>query len=205
MKLTKNRTWGWSLAALTLISGAAQAVDLRKRLEVSNEISEPVFGQIYYDYHVGHHFTALNNLLGAKQALVFPLDHPTTEMLLGDLYTEFGLPREGDIAISRVRDQDIPPSTRNMPWVRYGKLLYQLGNDAPTENYLRKPPANLTSYQESERRLMLANILIRKKAYYEAIVMLQDMPGEGMMASYGLYNLGIAYLQDKQYDSACSA
>ncbi len=198
MKLRKKHIRGWGLVALTLVSGVSQAVDLRKRLEVSTDIREPIFGQIYYDYHLGHHFSALNQVLEAKQSGDFGLDDPHTEMLVGDLYTEFGLPREGDVAISRVQGQDIPSSTRNMPWIRYGKLLYQLGNDAPTENYLRKPPANLTSYQESERRLMLANILIRKKAYSEAIVMLQDMPGEGMMASYGMYNLGIAYLQDKK-------
>ena len=197
MKLRPNRQWRWGIAALALLTGTSQAVDLRKRLDVSTNISEPVFGQIYFDYHLGHHFSALNHLLGAKQAGVFSIDDPTTEMLLGDLYTEFGLPREGDVAISRVQASDIPSSTRNMPWVRYGKLLYQMGNDAPTENYLRKPAANLTSYQESERRLMLANILIRKKQYNEAINMLQDMPGEGVMANYGLYNLGIAYLQNK--------
>lgn len=198
MKLRPNRQWRWGIAALALLTGTSQAVDLRKRLDVSTNISEPVFGQIYFDYHLGHHFSALNHLLSAKQSGVFSIDDPTTEMLLGDLYTEFGLPREGDVAISRVQAQDIPSSTRNMPWVRYGKLLYQMGNDAPTENYLRKPAANLTSYQESERRLMLANILIRKKQYNEAINMLQDMPGEGVMANYGLYNLGIAYLQNNK-------
>ncbi|WP_130415075.1 hypothetical protein [Fluviicoccus keumensis] len=171
---------------------------MRKRLEVSTDIREPVFGEIYYDYHLGHHFSALNSLIGAKQAGVFEIDDPTTEMLLGDLYTEFGLPREGDVAISRVQAQDIPSSTRNMPWLRYGKLLYQLGNDAPTENYLRKPPSTLTSYQEAERRLMLANILIRKRSFNEAINMLKSMPAEGAMANYGVYNLGIAYLQGDQ-------
>lgn len=198
MKLRPHRSWRRGLLALALAAGSSHAVDLRQRLDVSTDISEPVFGQVYFDYHLGHHFSALNQLLEAKQDGVFSIDDPTTEMLLGDLYTEFGLPREGDVAISRVQAQDIPSSTRNMPWVRYGKLLYQMGNDAPTENYLRKPPANLTSYQESERRLMLANILIRKKQFAEAIVMLQDMPGEGVMAGYGLYNLGIAYLQDNK-------
>jgi hypothetical protein len=198
MKIRINRTWGLGLTGLALVSGAAQGVDLRKRLEVSTDIREPVYGEIAYDYHLGHHFSALNGLIGAKQAGVFDLEDPTTEMLMGDLYTEFGLPREGDVAISRVQAQDIPSSTRNMPWLRYGKLLYQLGNDAPTENYLRKPPATLTSYQESERRLMLANILIRKRAFNEAISMLKSMPAEGMMANYGIYNLGIAYLQDNQ-------
>ncbi len=200
MKRIADTKWRQSLIALAIItlSQPALAVDLNKRLDVSTDTREPEFGQIYYNYHMGRHFTALNEAIQDKEKGLFTSDDATTEILLGDLYTEFGLPREGDAALSRVQAQDIPSSTRNMPWLRYGKLLYQMGNDSPTENYLRKPPSNLTSYQESERRLMLANVLIRKKAYAEAIALLIDMRGEGVMASYGLYNLGIAYLQDKK-------
>ena len=200
MKRIANTPWRLSVIALAvaLLSQPAVAVDLKKRLDVSTDTREPEFGQIYYNYHMGRHFNALNQAIQDKDKGLFTSDDATTEILLGDLYTEFGLPREGDAALSRVQAQDIPSSTRNMPWLRYGKLLYQTGNDALTENYLRKPPSSLTTYQESERRLMLANILIRKKTYAEAISLLSEMRGEGVTASYGLYNLGIAYLQDKK-------
>jgi hypothetical protein len=202
MKRIADNTWRHSLIALmvAIASQPLYAVDLKKRLDVSTDTREPEFGQIYYDYHLGRHFSALNRAIQDKDKGQFTSDDATTEILLGDLYTEFGLPREGDAALSRVQAQDIPSSTRNMPWLRYGKLIYQAGNDVPSENYLRKPPANLTSFQESERRLMLANILIRKKSYGEAISLLSDMPGEGVVASYGRYNLGIAYLQNQKTD-----
>lgn len=185
--------------AITALSQPVLAVDLKKRLDVSTDTREPEFGQIYYDYHMGHHFSALNAVIQDKNKGLFTDDDAETESLLGDLYTEFGLPREADAALSRVQSQDIPSSTRNMPWLRYGKFLYQLGNDVATENYLRKPPANLTSYQESERRVILANVLIHKKSYREAISLLLDLPAQGAMASYGLYNLGVAYLQDGKF------
>lgn len=186
--------------AVALFSQPVLAVDLKKRLDVSTDTREPVFGQIYYDYHMGHRFSALNTTILQKNKGMFNDEDAETESLLGDLYTEFGLPREADAALSRVQSQDIPSSTRNMPWLRYGKYLFKLGNDVATENYLRKPPANLTSFQESERRLLLANVLIRKKSYPEAVSQLLDMPAQGALASYGLYNLGIAYLQDGQTD-----
>ncbi len=184
--------------ALSLLSQSTWAVDLKKRLDVSTDTREPIFGQIYYDYHMGHRFAALNTTILEKNKGMFNDDNAETESLLGDLYTEFGLPREADVALSRVQAQDIPSSTRNMPWLRYGKFLFQMGNDVITENYLRKPPANLTTFQESERRLLLSNVLIRKKSYQEAVALLLDMPAQGALASYGLYNLGIAYLQDNQ-------
>lgn len=166
MKRIAYYTGRWSVIALAIaaISQPALAVDLKKRLDVSTDTREPEFGQIYYDYHMGHHFSALNTVIQDKNKGLFTDDDAETESLLGDLYTEFGLPREADAALSRVQAQDIPSSTRNMPWLRYGKFLYQVGNDVATENYLRKPPANLTSYQESERRVILANVLIHKKA-----------------------------------------
>ncbi|PTQ88180.1 tetratricopeptide repeat protein [Agitococcus lubricus] len=200
MKRIAEKTWRYASIAIAvaITSQHAHAVDLKKRLDVSTDTREPEFGQIYYDYHLGRHFSALNKVIEDKEKGLFSADDPTTEILLGDLYTEFGLPREGDAALSRVQAQDIPSSTRNAPWLRYAKLLYKMGNDAPSENYLRKPPSNLTSYQESERRLMLANILIRKKSYPEAINLLTDMRSDGITASYGLYNLGIAYIQNNK-------
>lgn len=200
MKRIADNKWRHTIIALAVafLSQPLHAVDLKKRLDVSTDTREPEFGQIYYDYHLGRHFAALDRTIQGKDKGQFTSEDATTEILLGDLYTEFGLPREGDAALSRVQAQDIPSSTRNMPWLRYGKLVYQMGNDVPSENYLRKPPNNLTSYQESERRLMLANILIRKKSYGEAISLLTDMPGEGVVASYGRYNLGIAYLQNQK-------
>jgi hypothetical protein len=103
------------------------AVDLKKRLDVSTDTREPEFGQIYYDYHMGHHFSALNAVIQDKNKGLFTDDDAETESLLGDLYTEFGLPREADAALSRVQSQDIPSSTRNMPWLRYGKFLISSG------------------------------------------------------------------------------
>lgn len=186
--------------AVTLSSQSAWAVDLNKRLGVSTDTREPVFGQIYYDYHMGQKFSALNTTLLEKNKGMFSDEDAETESLLGDLYTAFGLPREADVALSRVQAQDIPSSTRNMPWLRYGDYLFKLGNDVTTENYLRKPPQNLTNEQESQRRLLLSNVLIRKKNYDEAIKLLLDMPSQGAIGGYGLYNLGVAYIQEGKTD-----
>jgi len=207
MKRIADYTWRYSLIALavTALSQPALAIDLKKRLDVSTDTREPEFGQIYYEYHMGHHFSALNTVIQDKNKGQFTDDDAETESLLGDLYTEFGLPREADAALSRVQAQDIPSSTRNMPWLRYGKFLYQLGDDVSTENYLRKPPANLTSYQEAERRVILANVLIHKKSYSEAVILLRDLPAQGTLASYGLYNLGIAYIQEGLFNAGLAS
>lgn len=207
MKRIADYTWRYSLIALavTALSQPALAIDLKKRLDVSTDTREPEFGQIYYEYHMGHHFSALNTVIQDKNKGQFTDDDAETESLLGDLYTEFGLPREADAALSRVQAQDIPSSTRNMPWLRYGKFLYQLGDDVSTENYLRKPPANLTSYQEAERRVILANVLIHKKSYSEAVSLLRDLPAQGTLASYGLYNLGIAYIQEGLFNAGLAS
>ena len=201
MKRIAYYTGRWSVIALAIatISQPALAVDLKKRLDVSTDTREPEFGQIYYDYHMGHHFSALNTVIQDKNKGLFTDDDAETESLLGDLYTEFGLPREADAALSRVQAQDIPSSTRNMPWLRYGKFLYQVGNDVAAENYLRKPPANLTNYQESERRVILANVLIRKKSYSEAIKLLSLHQPQGALASYELFDLGVAHIKEGRF------
>ena len=114
MKRIAYYTGRWSVIALAIaaINQPALAVDLKKRLDVSTDTREPEFGQIYYDYHMGHHFSALNTVIQDKNKGLFTDDDAETESLLGDLYTEFGLPREADAALSRVQAQDIPSSTK---------------------------------------------------------------------------------------------
>lgn len=53
--------------AIALFSQSAWAIDLNKRLDVSTDTREPVFGQIYYDYHMGHRFSALNTTILEKK------------------------------------------------------------------------------------------------------------------------------------------
>ncbi len=178
------------LATLCLAPILSHSTPLEKR----SDSREPSFKQVMYHYYQNEPYDALTTLL-SNRALEFNATG-TVNVLLGDLYARYGLTREADVALSRATNSDVTASNRNTPWLRYGKLLYNTGQDALALNFLRKPPSLLNPLQESERVIMVANILLRQDRADEAIEVLQDYRTPSpFYRQLARYNLGLALLQ----------
>lgn len=178
------------IAALCVAPILSHGTPLEKR----SDSREPSFKQVMYHYYQNEPYDALTTLL-SNRALEFNATG-TVNVLLGDLYARYGLTREADVALSRATNSDVTASNRNTPWLRYGKLLYNTGQDALALNFLRKPPSLLNPLQESERVIMVANILLRQERVDEAIEVLQDYRTPSpFYRQLARYNLGLALLQ----------
>ena len=194
-RIATQRRLGLGVLSLSMLGlSVCQSHAADDRLEVRRDAREPAFAQVIYQYYQNHPYKALTTLLGDRE-LAFNASG-TVNVLLGDLYARYGLPRESDAALSRASSRDVTAGNRNMPWLRYGKLLYQTGQDSIALNFLRKPPAMLTPLQESERVIMVANILIRQSRVDEAIESLQDYRTPSpFYRQLARYNLALALLQ----------
>lgn len=184
------------LRALTvgLICAGLSSPVWANALESRRDAREPAFAQVMYQYYQNRPYDALTTLL-SNRALEFNATG-TVNVLLGDLYARYGLTREADAALSRATNSDVTASNRNMPWLRYGKLLNNTRQDSLALNFLRKPPALLTPLQESERVIMVANILTRQERVDEAIEVLQDYKTPSpFYRQLARYNLALALLQ----------
>jgi hypothetical protein len=148
---------------------------------------------LYYQYQ-NLPYDALTTFLGNPRLELQATG--SMNVLLSDLYARYGLVREADAALSRVRGSDVLTSHRNAPWLRYGKLLYQNQQNALALNLLRQPPQLLTPAQDSERTIMVANILLREGRTDDAVELLQtyqtSSPFFRVMARY---NLALALLR----------
>ena len=89
----------------------ATAADLNKRLKVKQDLTEVVMGQVMHDYYLGKGFSSLNGILTAKAAGILSDDVTATEILLGDLYTAFGMPDAADNIFSRIITRDLRRNT----------------------------------------------------------------------------------------------
>jgi tetratricopeptide (TPR) repeat protein len=179
-----------SAIGLCLLPVLAQSATLETR----RDAREPSFKQVMYYYYLNQPYDALTSLL-SNRALEFNATG-TVNVLLGDLYARYGLTREADAALSRATNSDVTANNRNNPWLRYGKLLYNTGQDSLALNFLRKPPTLLTPLQESERVITVANILLRQERVDEAIEVLQDYRTPSpFYRQLARYNLGLALLQ----------
>jgi|GEM_PF-3261464 len=175
-------TFGLALGASLCTSVSATP------LEVRRDAREPGFAQVMYDYYQNHLYDALTTFLANRQ-LAFNAPG-TGDIFLSNLYTRYGLPREAEASLSRAALTDVTSSNRNDPWLSYGKLLYQMGQDSLALNFLRDPPALLTPKQESERMIMVTNLLTRTEHARDAIESLQSfrtpIPYYRKLARYNL-------------------
>lgn len=177
----------FTLCVLPMLTHAAP-------LDTRRDAREPSFKQVMYYYYLNQPYDALTSLL-SNRALEFNATG-TVNVLLGDLYARYGLTREADAALSRATNSDVTANNRNNPWLRYGKLLYNTGQDSLALNFLRKPPTLLTPLQESERVITVANILLRQERVDEAIEVLQSYRTPSpFYRQLARYNLGLALLQ----------
>ncbi len=185
--------------SVALFMSAAHATPL----ELRRDAREPGFAQVMFAYYQNRPYEALTTLLANRQ-LAFNAAG-TGNILLSDLYTRYGLPREADAALTRAGNSDVTASTRNDPWLSYGKLLYQTGQDSLALNFLRDPPALMTPTQESERMIMVTNLLARTDHPDDAIESLQSFQTPvRYYRKLARYNLALSLLQKKQLDEGKS-
>lgn len=174
---------------------SADGADLRKRLNVRQEASEVVIGETMYDYYMGNNFQAMNDLLLAKAEGRIDDGITDTEVLLSDLYTAFGMPDEADNVLSRVASKDMRSQTRSETQFRKGRLQYRLGNYFEAERILNVPLSTQMTNLESERRVMLANVLMARNEYDTARDLLAPIPLDTPLGLYATYNMGVAHLR----------
>ena len=177
----------------------ATAADLNKRLKVKQDLTEVVMGQVMHDYYLGKGFSSLNGILTAKAAGILSDDVTATEILLGDLYTEFGMPDAADNIFSRIITRDLRSETRNETWFRQGRLKYRQGDYFEAERILNVPISSTEIVPlEAERRVMLANVLMGKNEFDRARDLLAPIPMDTAIGMYATYNMGVAHIRANQ-------
>jgi hypothetical protein len=197
--LPSLRRFGVITMSVAMSISAAYATPL----ELRRDAREPGFAQVMYAYYQNRPYEALTTMLANRQ-LAFNAAG-TGNILLSDLYTRYGLPREADAALTRAGNSDVTASTRNDPWLSYGKLLYKTGQDSLALNFLRDPPALLTPSQESERMVMVTNLLARTDHPDDAVEALQSFQTPvRYYRKLARYNLALSLLQKKHLDDGKS-
>lgn len=173
----------------------ADAADLRQRLNVRQDASEIVLGETMYDFYQGNSFAALNKLVLARSQKQIDDSNTTSEMLLGDLYTSFGMSEEADTVFSRIIARDMQTQTRNVTIFRKARLQYQRGDFFEAERALNSPLSTQVTDIEAERRVLLANVLMARNDYDRAREELAPIPLNTTLGIYATYNTGVAHLR----------
>jgi hypothetical protein len=172
----------------------ANIANLDARLDVNQDPKLRAYNEIMYLYNLGDHFGALTTLLTYKANKVFSDDDDSSQTLLGDLYTELGLPEQAEAIFSRAITRDTISATRNRTWFDKGRLQYLRGNYTVANKVLSDDQHNLSSDDDHQRRIMLANVLIQSGQFSQARHVLEPVPLSSTIGAYATYNMGVASL-----------
>ena len=180
--------------AASLTAGPAAAADPPRADALAPvEVASLHYGDTLFYFYQDRYFDAIvrAEAYGAQSHLQPHADD--AQLLLGGLYLSFGQHTRAVGIFRRLLDREsTPPAVRDRAWFLLGKVMYARGYYEDSDLALRRVGAGLPEPLASERRLLLAQGLMYRGHYDEAVAELRDWNGRPDWQAYGQFNLGVA-------------
>jgi hypothetical protein len=180
----------WAAIACAAALAAAPARGDEKR-----EVKDPHFGEVLYFFFQENYFSALSQLMTAQHFGRIPHHDKEAELLRGGMLLSYGMDQEAGRIFQALIDAGAPPSVRDRAWFYLAKIRYQRGYVAEAEDAIARVRGQLPGDLEEDRLVLHATLLMRRKQYGEAVLMLRKTSGRSGWAAYARYNLGVAMVQ----------
>ena len=150
------------------------------------------YGVALYSFYQQEYLDAATVLLVAKELDRLKKQPEDANILLGGIYLQYGLHQDAENLFSHLLDEQAPAALRDEIWYSIGKLRYQKGLRDDAIRAFEQIQGSLDQSLLNESQLLLANMLMAKKEYEQASVVLEKLPGGSADAIFAEYNLGIA-------------
>jgi len=162
------------------------------------QVQDLHYGDVLFHFYQDDYFGALTRLTAAREKGRLQNHADDAELLLGGLYLSLGQHREAGRIFAAVLDRpNVPAPVRDRARFYLGKVWYQRGyyEDA-VATLAQAGRAGLTPDMEAERRMLLAQSLLRQGRYDEAIRSLDGWQGPRTWSAYAQFNLGVALVRN---------
>ena len=184
------------LAALTPCAFAASVVEEAIPGLPAVKVQDLHYGDVLFYFFKNDHFDALVRLAAYRDQGHLTAHARDAELLRGGLYLSLGQHREAREIFERVlADASTPPAVRDQAWFYLGKVLYAAGLFEDSERALRSSSGTLSPELDAERHLLIAQGLMYRQRYDQAIAELEGWQGPRLWLAYGQFNLGVALVR----------
>jgi tetratricopeptide (TPR) repeat protein len=154
------------------------------------------YGDVLFHFYQQDYFDSLVRLAAYRDQGRLTPHARDAELLRGGLYLSLGQHREArDIFKRLLADPATPVDVKSLAWFYLGKLLYASGEYEQSDRALRQSAGTLPEDLEAERRLLIAQGLLYRKRYDQAIAELSNWQGPRYWLLYGQFNLGVALVR----------
>ncbi|MBX3702621.1 MAG: hypothetical protein KF822_02475 [Steroidobacteraceae bacterium] len=154
------------------------------------------YGDVLFHFYQAEHFNALVRLAGYREQGRLAAHARDAELLRGGLWLSLGQHREARaIFESLLADPSTPAPVRDQAWFYLGKVLYAAGQFEASERALRSVAGELPPALVPERLLLLAQGLMYRGRFDEAVAVLDGWSGAPEWTAYARFNLGVALVR----------
>jgi tetratricopeptide (TPR) repeat protein len=177
----------------------------------SEELKDLYFGEALYYAHQGYYFEALERL-DTEVSQHAGLDEPELDTLyyhiddaefsLGDFELRYRMHHRAGRAITAVLEGAVDEIVRNDAAYRLARIHFQKGQMEDALLALDRIDGKIPEAIRDDIEFLRANVYLSQEKPAESFEVLKRLQGSDSYGGFAAYNLGIAYLQDGQRQSA---
>ena len=154
------------------------------------------YGDVLFHFFQDDYFNGIVRATAFREQGFLKAHREDSELVLGGMYLAFGQYRQAVETLDRLLDAPAtPPPVRDRALFFLGKALYEHGRWEESERLLRRIAGPLPADVEAERRLLLAQDLMRLDRFDRAAEELAGWNGAPDWTAYARFNLGVALVR----------
>jgi hypothetical protein len=159
------------------------------------------YGQALYQFFQDNELAAITQLMVANERPRQPGSQvDEANLLLADMYYGYGLYEESRELFAQLLSAEIPSSVQNRVWFNLARLRYEQGYHEHARDLLSRIDDQLAPAIEAERKYLLTNLYLGNRQYDKAADLSNRIESESIWKTYASYNLGVALLEDGEYE-----
>lgn len=209
--------WPVLLALLVVVPAAANDADADVAVSEPQVSAQPTpafdwrapmtvrslpFGNALYEHYRSNEFAALTALMVADNRKQFAEHEASAKALLGSLQLQYGMLNESERVLTGTLKEVLPAPVREQVLVNLAKVRYRANDIDGSLRRIDALPVLANSALRDEVALMRATMLLSRGDGAGAATALAGVAADGDAYRYGLFNLGVAQLQQNQHDAA---
>ena len=185
---------------ITLLVVAAFCSNVFAETKQEGDTDELAYGVSLYNFFQDKYFSAITDILIAKDKSPAKTMGADPELLLGGLYLNYGMHQDANTIFDHLLDEYTTPIIRDRAWFNLAKMQYARGARSEAKSNLLQIQNTLPDYRNEERLNLLANIAIEQESYDAAAELLQSLPDGSIWKGYVQFNLGVTLISQDRAD-----
>jgi hypothetical protein len=158
------------------------------------------YGRALYQFFQDDNLGAITQLMIAEQRPHGTNQQDEVNLLLADLYYDYGLYEESREIFSRLLTAEVSDSIQSRIWFNLARLRYEQGHFDHVRDLLSRINDPLPAGIEAERKYMLANLYLGNRQYDQAADLTRQINSRSIWKVYAGYNLGVSLIEDGHYE-----